>query len=68
MSNYLKKLGVFHTPPLSVPEDASFMGYVINTNRLKPIRFNGDSAFDQGRLCSKMNVLHDTVMELDIDV
>ena len=39
MSNYLRKLGVFHTPPLSVPEDASLTGYVINTNGLKPIRF-----------------------------
>ena len=68
MSNYFRKLGVFHTPPLSVPEDASFTGYVINTNGLKPIRINGDSAFDQGRLCSKMNVLRDTVMELGIDV
>ena len=68
MSNYLRKLGVFHTPPLSVPEDASLTGYVINTNGLKPIRFNGDSAFNQGRLCSKMNVLQDTVMELGIDV
>ena len=68
MSNYLRKLGVFHTPPLSIPEDASLTGYVINTNGLKPVRINGDNAFDQGRLCSKMNVLRDTVMELGIDV
>ena len=68
MSNYLRKLGVFHTPPLSVPEDASLTGYVINTNELKPIRYNGDSAFDQGHLCSKMNVLRDMVMELSIDI
>ena len=67
MSNYLRKLGVFHTP-LSIPEDASLTGYVNNTNGLKPIRINGDSAFDQGRLCSKMNVLRDTVLELGIDV
>ena len=67
MSNYLRKLGVFHTP-LRVPKDASLTGYVINTNGLKLIRFNGDSTFDQGRLCSKMNVLRDTVMELGIDV
>ena len=45
MSNYLRKLGVFHTP-LSVPVDASLTGYVINTNGLKPVRFNGDSALD----------------------
>ena len=68
MSNYLRKLGVFHTPPLRVPEDASLTGYVINTNGLKPVRINGDKAFDQGCLCSKMNVLQDTVMELGIDV
>ena len=68
MSNYLRKLGVFHTPPLSVPEDASLTGYVINTNGLKPVRINGDNAFDQGCLYSKMNVLHDTVMLLGIDV
>ena len=68
MSNYLRKLGCFTPPSLSVPEDACLTGYVINTNGLKPIRFNRDSAFDQGRLCSKMNVLQDTVMELGIDV
>ena len=69
MSNYLRKLGVFHTPPpISIPEDASLTGYVINTTGIKPIRFNGDSTFYQGRLCSKMNVLRDTVMELGIDV
>ena len=70
MSNYLRKLGVFDTPPtpLSVPEDSSLTEYVINTNGLKPTRFNGDSAFDQGCLCSKMNVLRDMVMELGIDV
>ena len=35
MSNYLRKLGVFHTPPpLSVPQDATLTGYVINTNGL----------------------------------
>ena len=43
MSNYLQKLGVFHTPPpLSVPQDATFTGYVINTNRLKPVTLYGD--------------------------
>ena len=68
MSNYLRKLGMFHTPPLSVPEEASLTGYVINTNELKPVRINRDNAFDQGRLCSKMNVLRDTVMELGINV
>ena len=68
MSNYLRKLGVFHTPPLSVSEDASLTGCVIDTNGLKPIRFNGDRIFDQGCLCNKMNVLQDTVMELSNDV
>ena len=69
MSNYLRKLRVFHTPPpLSVPVDATLTGYVINTNGLKPTTLYGDNAFDKGRLINKMSTLRDTVMELNIDV
>ena len=69
MSNYLRKLGVYHTPPpLSVPRDATLTGYVINTNGLMPVTLHGDDAFDKGRLCNKMSILRDTVMELNIDV
>ena len=53
MSNYLRKLGVFHTPsPLRVPEDATLTGYVINTNGLRPTKLHGDRIFDQGCLCN----------------
>ena len=69
MSNYLRKLGVFHTPPpLSVPQDATLTGYVINTNGLRPITLYGDDIFDKGRLHNKMSILRDMVMELNIDV
>ena len=69
MSNYLRKLGVFHTPlPLSVPEDATLTGYVINTNGLRPTTLHGSNLFDQGRTCNKMNILRDTVIELGVDV
>ena len=69
MSNYLRKLGVFHTPPpLSVPQDATLTGYVINTNGLRPVTLYGDDIFDKGRLHNKMSILRDTVMELNIDV
>ena len=67
MSNYLRKLGVFHTP-LSISENASLTGNVINTNGLNPIRLNGDRTSGRGCLCNKMNVLQDTIMELGIDV
>ena len=57
MSNYLRKLGVFHTPPpLSVPQDATLTGYVINTNGLKPTTLYVDNIFDQGRRCDKMRI------------
>ena len=69
MSNYLRKLGVFHTPPpLSVPQDATLTGYVINTNGLKPTTLYVDNIFDQGRRCDKMSILRDTVLDLNIDV
>ena len=60
---------MFHSPPpLSVPEDASLTGYVINTNGLRPTKLHGDNVFDQGCLNNKMNILRDIVMELGIDV
>ena len=69
MSNYIRKLGVFHTPPpLSVPEDATLTGYVINTNGLNPVTLYGDDPYDKGRLCNKLGILRDTVTELNIDV
>ena len=69
MSNYLRKLGVFHTPPpLCVPQDATLTGYVINTNGLKPIRLYGDDPFDKGRLRNKINILQDTVVEYNVEV
>ena len=46
MSNYLRRLGVFHTPlPSSVPQDATLTGYVINTNGLRPVTLYGDENF-----------------------
>ena len=69
MSNYLRKLGVFHTPPfLCVPQDATLTGYVINTNRLKPTTLYGDNPFDKGCLRNKINILCDTVMEYNVDI
>ena len=69
MSNYLRKLGVFHTPPpLCVPQDATLTGYVINTNGLKPTTLYGDDSFDKGRLRNKINILRDTIMEYNVDV
>ena len=70
MSNYLRKLGVFHTlsPPLCALEYTTLTGYVINTNRLKPTTLQGNDAFDKGRLRNKMNILRDVVMELKVDV
>ena len=69
MSNYIRKLGVFHTPPpLRVPEDATLTGYVINTNGLNPVTLYGDDPYDKGRLCNKLGILRDTVTELNIDV
>ena len=69
MSNYLRKLGVFDTPPpLCVPQDATLTGYVINTNRLKPTTLYGDNPFDKGHLCNKINILRDTVMECNVDI
>ena len=69
MSNYLGKLGVFHTPPpLCVPQDATLTGYVINNNRLKPTTLYGDDPFDKGRLHNKINILRDTVMECNVDI
>ena len=68
MSNYLRKLGVFHTPPFCALEDTTLTGYVINTNRLMPTTLHGNNAFDKGRLCNKMNILQDVVMELKVDV
>ena len=69
MSNYLRKLGVFHTPlPLCALEDTTLTGYVINTNRLKPTTLHGNSAFNKGCLKNKMNILQDVVMELKVDV
>ena len=58
MSNYLRILGVFHTPsPLCILEDTTLTGYVINTNRLKATTLHGNSAFEKGRLHNKMNIL-----------
>ena len=58
MSNYLRKLGVFHTtPPLCVTQDATLTGYVINTNGLKPTTLYGGDPFDKCRLCNKINIL-----------
>ena len=69
MSNYLRKLGVFHTPPpLCALEDTILTGYVINTNGLTPTTLHGNDAFDKGRLRNKMNILWDVVMELKVDV
>ena len=69
MSNYLRKLGVFHTPPpLCALEDTTLTGYVINTNGLMPTTLRGNNAFDKGRLHNKMNILWDVVMELKVDV
>ena len=69
MSDYLRKLGVFHTPsPLCVPQDATLTGYVINTNGLKPTALYGDNTFDKGRLFNKMSILRDTAMELNVDI
>ena len=69
MSNYLRKLGVFHTPPpLCVPQDATLTGYFINTNGLKPTALYRDNSFDKGRLCNKMSILRDTAMELNVDI
>ena len=69
MSNYLRKLGVFHTPPpLSIPQDATLTGYVINTNGLRPVTLYGDDIFDKGGLHNKMSILRDTVIKLNIDV
>ena len=63
MSNYLRKLGVFHTPPpFCALEDTTLTGYVINTNRLTPTTLHGNEAFDKGRLRNKM------FMELKVDV
>ena len=67
MSNYLRKLGVFHTPPLCALEDTALTGYVINTNRLMSTALHGNNAFDKGRLRNKMNILRDVVMELKVD-
>ena len=69
MSNYLRKLGVFHTPPpLCVPQDATLTGFVININELKPTKLYGDDPFDKGRLCNKINILRDTVLQFNVDV
>ena len=69
MSNYLRKLGVFHTPPpICTLEDTTITGYVINTNMLKPTTLHGNNAFDKGRLRNKLSILRDVVMELNIDV
>ena len=69
MRNYLRKLGVFHTPPpLCVPQDATLTGYVINTNGLTPTTLYGDDSFDKGRLRNKINILRDTIMEYNVDV
>ena len=69
MSNYLRKLGVFHTPPpLCALEETTLTGYVINTNGLKPTTLHGNSAFDKDSLHNKMNILWDIVMELKVDV
>ena len=69
MSNYLRKLGVFHTPPpLCALEDTTLTGYVINTNGLKPTTLQGNNAFDKSRLRNKMNILGDVFMELKVDV
>ena len=69
MSNYLRKLGVFHKPPpLCALEDTTLTGYVINTNGLTPTTLHGHNAFDKGRLRNKMNILRDVVMELKVDV
>ena len=69
MSNYLRKLGVFHTPhPLCALEDTTLTKYVINTNGLMPTTLHGNDAFDKGRLRNKMNILRDVVMELKVDV
>ena len=69
MSNYLRKLGVFHTPPpLCALEDTTLTGYVINTKELMPTTLHGNNAFDKVRLRSKMNILLDVVMELKVDV
>ena len=69
MSNYLRKLGVFRTPPpLCALEDTTLTGYVINTNELMPTTLHGNNAFDKGSLHNKMNILQDVVMELKVDV
>ena len=67
MSNYLRKLGVFCTPPLCALKDTTLTGYVINTNGLKPTTLQGNDAFDKCRLRNKMNILRDVVMELKVD-
>ena len=60
---------MFHTPPpLCVSQDATLTGYVINTNGLKPTTLYGDNPFDKGRLCNKINILRDIVMEYNVDV
>ena len=60
---------MFHTPPpLCVPQDATLMGYVINTNGLKPTTLYGDDPFDKGRLRNKIDILWDTVLEFNVNV
>ena len=54
MSNYLRKLGVFRTPPLLCAlEDTTLTGYVINTKGLKPTTLQGNDAFDKGVSATK---------------
>ena len=69
MSNYLRKLGVFVTPPpLTVPTDTTLSGYVINTNGLRPTTIHGAGPHDAGRLNKKMSILRDLASELKLDV
>ena len=67
MSNNLRKLELFHTPPpLCVLKDTTLTGYVINTNGLMPTTLYGDDSFDKGRLRNKINILRDTIMEYNV--
>ena len=68
MSNYLRKQGVFHTPPFMCPRRHYPHRVFINTNGLMPTTLHGNNAFDKGRLRNKMNILRDVVMELKVDI
>ena len=54
MSNYLRKLGVFHTPPpLCVLESATLTGYVINREFFFRPVFTTPPDKDHKTICDK---------------